>query len=210
MSHQRTRIRFAKLGDLRMISHRDLVRLFERLFRRVGVSLAMSQGFHPRPLMTFPDALALGIEALDEVMDITLAETIDPVQFQRQLSASAPEGLAIHSVRILGDNERKAKLDKVVYEMAIPDRIERKQLRNAIQTFVGRDVLQVTRKGERIELDLKETLDGLWLDDDRLVMTIRVVQRSQLQPRDILEALGLHEAIQEGTALTRTRIELST
>ena len=57
----RIRIRFTKKGDLRLLSHRDLVRAFERLFRRVGVELAMSQGFHPRPLMTFPDALALGI-----------------------------------------------------------------------------------------------------------------------------------------------------
>jgi hypothetical protein len=40
------------------------------------------------------------------------------------------------------------------------------------------------------------------------MMTIRVVQQSQLQPRDILAALGLQDVIVEGALLTRTKVEL--
>ena len=74
MVRQRVRIRFRKQGDLRFVGHRDLVRSLERLFRRAGLALGMSQGFHPKPKMSFPSALAVGIEGLDEVMELELAE----------------------------------------------------------------------------------------------------------------------------------------
>ena len=54
MVRQRVRIRFRKQGDLRLIGHRDLVRCLERLFRRAGLPLGMSEGFHPKPRMSFP------------------------------------------------------------------------------------------------------------------------------------------------------------
>ena len=60
---------------LALKAHRDLMRCFERLLRRAGVTLRMSQGFHPKPRMTFPSALAVGIEGTDEVMELELAES---------------------------------------------------------------------------------------------------------------------------------------
>ena len=75
MVRLRVRIRFSKQGDLRLIGHRDLMRCLERVFRRAGLALSFSEGFHPKPRMTFPLALAVGIEGLDEVMEVELAES---------------------------------------------------------------------------------------------------------------------------------------
>ncbi|HEX3724775.1 MAG TPA: TIGR03936 family radical SAM-associated protein, partial [Pirellulales bacterium] len=61
MVRQRVRIRFRKQGDLRLLGHRDLLRAWERLLRRTGLELRMSAGFHPRPKINFPSALAVGI-----------------------------------------------------------------------------------------------------------------------------------------------------
>ncbi len=74
MVRLRVRIRFSKQGDLRLIGHRDLMRCLERVFRRAQLALGFSQGFHPKPRMTFPSALAVGIEGLDEVMEVELAD----------------------------------------------------------------------------------------------------------------------------------------
>lgn len=208
MSNQRVRIRFSKTGDLKLISHRDMVRAFERLFRRAGVELAMSQGFHPRPLMTFPDALALGVVGLDEVMDLTLAVEVNPNEFRDLLEHKSPPGLHIKSVEVLGDQQRKVKMDKAIYELALPDDTNVDSLEKAIQEFTTREKLVVERKDKQVELNLTESLDGLWFEDGRLLMSIRVVQQSQLQPRDILAALGLGELLREGATLTRTKIEI--
>ena len=133
---------------------------FERLFRRVGISLAMSQGFHPRPLMTFPDALALGIAGQDEVMDITVAEEIDSEEFRNQLNASCPSGLVISNVRILGDSERKAKIAKSVFEISLQGAGEFAALEAAIETMkpIDREVI-VLRHFE--QLDNKEVAEVL-------------------------------------------------
>src|SRR5215475_14275688 len=71
---QRVRIRFTKQDDLRWISHRDLMRVWERLFRRAGVALSMTEGFHPKPRINFPSALAVGIAGLDELLEVDLSE----------------------------------------------------------------------------------------------------------------------------------------
>ena len=207
-NNYRVRIRFSKTGDLRLISHRDMVRAFERLFRRAGVALAMSQGFHPRPLMTFPDALSLGVEALDEAMDITFADEIHPDELKTLLQANCPQGLVIHSVRQLRPDERKAKIVSTVYEIDIPASVSLDKLNQAIDQLKRITTLTVERKEKQVELDLQATLGGVQLNDRRLVMNIRVIQQSQLQPRDILAALELDTIVHEGNPLTRTKIEL--
>jgi len=206
---QRVRVRFAKEADLRLISHRDLVRLFERMFRRVGVTLAMSQGFHPRPLMTFPDALSLGIAASNEAMDISFAEEIDPDDLLQRMSDQAPDGLVIKAVRILGDGERKAKIERVVYELNLPPETNLDELGEAIESLKKQETLTVARKEKQVELKLTDSLEGLWIEDARLMMNIRLTSQSQLQPRDILAVIGLSEVLREGATLTRTQVELS-
>src|SRR5579859_6858411 len=57
----KVRIRFKKCGDLRFLSHHDLMHCFERMFRRGSLPVKASQGFHPMPRMAFALSLALGI-----------------------------------------------------------------------------------------------------------------------------------------------------
>jgi hypothetical protein len=68
----RLRIRFAKLGKIRWTSHRDLARMWERAFRRVQLPLAYSEGFSPRPKVSFGLALPTGYESVAEFLDVEL------------------------------------------------------------------------------------------------------------------------------------------
>jgi hypothetical protein len=71
-SRVRLRIRFAKLGKIRWTSHRDLARMWERAFRRVQLPLAYSEGFSPRPKVSFGLALPTGYESVAEFLDVEL------------------------------------------------------------------------------------------------------------------------------------------
>ena len=95
MVRLRVRIRFSKQGDLRLIGHRDLMRCLERLFRRAGLALSFSEGFHPKPRMTFPLALAVGIEGVDEVMEVELAERYDGGGVAAAFGAAGPAGARV-------------------------------------------------------------------------------------------------------------------
>ena len=136
MVRLRVRIRFCKQGDLRLIGHRDLMRCLERLFRRAGLTLSFSEGFHPKLRMTFPLALAVGIEGVDEVMEVELAERYEADELRRRLTPHAPPGLVFRTIEVLPDGSKKAQVASASYEVPIP-RTVRGCLGRADRTFVG-------------------------------------------------------------------------
>ena len=88
----KVRLRFAKCGDLRLVSHRDIMRCLERMLRRARIPIALTQGFNPRPKMTFALALGLGIEGRSEVVDLELFEPLEPSELLFRLKSVAPAG----------------------------------------------------------------------------------------------------------------------
>src|SRR5262245_4685643 len=96
------RLRFAKRDDLRLVSHHDLMRCVERMLRRAALPVAESQGFNPRPKVSFPLALALGIEGRREVLELELTEALAPEEVRDRLAAVAPPGLELAEAEAIG------------------------------------------------------------------------------------------------------------
>src|SRR6056297_635237 len=115
MMRVRYRVRFAKVGLLRWISHRDLAMLWERLARRVELPLSMTEGFHPKPRIAFPSALALGVESLDEVVELELTEALTAASLLDRLRGDNQPGLVIRSVQRLPPSTPKARLRQSDY-----------------------------------------------------------------------------------------------
>ncbi|HEY9765829.1 MAG TPA: TIGR03936 family radical SAM-associated protein, partial [Chroococcales cyanobacterium] len=92
---RKVRARFRKEGDLRFISHLDLMRVFERATKRAGLALAFSQGFNPRPGIAFASALALGTTSESEWVDLSLAEPLEPNEVKRRLNEQLPVGIEL-------------------------------------------------------------------------------------------------------------------
>jgi len=206
---QRVRIRFCKQGDLRLIGHRDLVRTIERLLRRAGLPLAVSQGFHPKPRMSFPAALAVGIEGLDEVMEIELAEAFTAEALRRRLTACRVPGLDFHRVEVLlpGAGGNKASVSRVTYEIDVPSEREDEIARRTAELLACRR-FPIQRPGRSRSIDLLEFLEALTLREGTLLMTFRVTQQANPGPRDVLRALELDELERHGACLRRTKVEL--
>jgi radical SAM-linked protein len=96
----RVRVRYQKLGKIRWTSQRDVARMWERAFRRVDLPLAYTEGFSPRPRVSFGLALPTGHESSAEYLDIELANTpagaeimTDVASLPGRLSAALPEGV---------------------------------------------------------------------------------------------------------------------
>jgi radical SAM-linked protein len=128
----RFRIRFGKTDLLRWISHRDLARLWERLLRRAQLKLSMTEGFHPKPRVAFPSALALGVESLDEVVEIELAEEMTPQDLLLRLEADQQPGLIIKSVRRVPEGAGKAQLLASNYTISLVDGTDAAAVQEAI------------------------------------------------------------------------------
>jgi radical SAM-linked protein len=95
---QRLRVRFGKQGDLRLLSHLDLLRLFDRAIRRAALPIAYSGGYHPMPRMIPASALSLGLTSEGELMDLELTQAMDPQVALEQLQAQFPPDVPIYAV----------------------------------------------------------------------------------------------------------------
>ena len=61
---------FSVTGDLRFISHRDTVRVFQRALARAALPVAYSEGFNPHPRLSLPLPRAVGVASEAELMDV--------------------------------------------------------------------------------------------------------------------------------------------
>ena len=90
---ERFRLRFEKVGPSALLGHLDLIRELPRALRRAGQRTAYSIGFHPKPEMTFGPALSLGVASLDEYLDVSLIDPLEPEELVARLSPVASQGL---------------------------------------------------------------------------------------------------------------------
>jgi radical SAM-linked protein len=97
------RIAFTKQGKVRFISHRDVARAFERAFRIEALPLSFTQGFSPRPKVSFGLALSVGHESDAEYLDVELATPIPLESLPGRLSRALPEGIDVVAVQALAD-----------------------------------------------------------------------------------------------------------
>ena len=95
---QRLRMWFGKTGSMALLSHLDLMRLFDRAVRRAALPIAFTGGYHPGPRISPANALPLGATSSGEIVDFELTEPMAIADFQSALAAQLPNELPIHKV----------------------------------------------------------------------------------------------------------------
>jgi radical SAM family uncharacterized protein/radical SAM-linked protein len=110
----RYRFRYVKAGATALLGHLDLVREIPRIFRRVGISMVYTGGFHPKPDMMFGPALSLGVLSLDEYADVRLDRDLTQAELDElvvAMSKLSPSGLTFRgAVRLSAEDPAISKL----------------------------------------------------------------------------------------------------
>lgn len=207
MVRHRVRIRFRKEGDLRLISHRDLMRTFERLFRRAQLPLAQTEGMHPRARLRFPSALGLGVRGIDEVLETELTASPDTDELLASLQSHSPPGLGIQQVEVVPPDTAKAALNRATYEVDIPAERRTEVARRAEELMSSSSCTIEQTKNQR-SVDVRATLDLLEVNDEVLRMRLRAAADGGVSPRNVLTALGIDDLPEQGSVMTRTCVEL--
>ena len=125
------RLLFEKTGNAVWISHLDLMRAFQRAFKRAGLPLTHTQGFNPRPSVSIALPLSVGVESVCELLDFELdGESTTCEDMRDRLNGALIEGVRVREVY---DTGRKLKelsyLHCAVtfeYDSSIPEDAERK------------------------------------------------------------------------------------
>lgn len=206
MDKTRLRIRFTKTGNLRWISHKDLARLWERLLRRADLQLVFSEGFHPKPKINFPSALALGIEALEEVVELEVHGKVDIDQVKQKIVCQMPEGMSLIELQAPDLAEGKAKVVAASYQISIPPtRVEQTRARIGEIQSAGR--MAIERDGKTIVCSTEDDFE-LALEGEQLKFTIPVTSDGSVRPAEVLEHLGLSGLLEDGAVLQRSKVHL--
>lgn len=107
------RIKFSKYGPAKFIGHLDVVRYFQKAFRRSGLEVAYSAGFNPHPLLYFAAPLGLGETSDAEYMDAELLSDYPLPEIVSRLNAVMAEGFFIRAAAALPQwkpNEKKESI----------------------------------------------------------------------------------------------------
>lgn len=191
------RVRYAKRGKIRWISHRDVARAFERALRIEQLPLAFTLGFSPRPKVSFGLALSTGYESDAEYLDLELAEPIDLEPLPARLTAALPVGLEVDAVVAL--EERAPALQEVVVavtwqvEMTDDDGqpVPVETLRELVDAAQRASVLEVTqvRKGRASVADVRPAIRHLRVLDGTVEMEL-LTQPRGAKPSEVVAAIA--------------------
>lgn len=204
----RYRVRFAKTDLLRWISHRDLARLWERLIRRAALKPSMTEGFHPKPRIGFPSALALGVESLDEVVEIELAEELTPAEMLQRLQLDDQPGLTIKSVSRLPEKFGKAQLLRSDYVITVIETADSQAITAAIDLLKSQQTVSVERKKKTMTVKVADQILNLEVRNQQLHLSLSASESASLRPADVLDLLGFSDWIEKGSLITRVRVAL--
>lgn len=209
----RYRVRFAKTGLLRWTSHRDLARLWERLVRRAQLKLSMTEGFHPKPRIGFPSALALGISGIDEVVELDLAECLSATDLLQRLTKDDQPGLEIRSVQRLPEGSGKAKLERTDYVITTPDpelgaaAVNAEAVGAQIDTLLATPTVTIERKKKPMTVTVSDQILALQFTD-HIELSLAASDAATLKPTDVLDLIGCSDWIEHGSQITRTEVVL--
>jgi radical SAM-linked protein len=207
------RLRFAKTGTLRLVSHHDMMRCLERLARRGAIPLAMTQGYTPRPRIVFALALGVGIEARNEVVDLELSEPSEPADILRRLVAASPAGLQWLSAQPLPAGAPAPRPTAAKYSLVVPaERLI--QARADLSALLGSPTCFITRRRPDRDREYRLDIRAFLLDADLtgeglLRLRLRVAPDGSARPEEVLECLRLRDLLEQGSVLVRNGMELA-
>lgn len=197
---QRVRVWFGKLGDIALISHLDLLRLFDRVLRRASLPISFSGGFHPSPRMAIAMALPLGVTSSGEIIDFELTQEVDLLAFKQQLIEYLPANLPIYQVETVDLKAPAAAkfLEKAEYLLTITTQkhLPITQWQDWVEAVKSIDAIwweHTTKSGKTVMVNLRDRLFALEVvtAPDNQTVVLRYIgscqnDGTQLRPEQVL------------------------
>jgi radical SAM-linked protein len=205
MPLDKVRIRFRKSGDLRLVSHLDLMRSLERLLRRAMLPFRMTEGFHPTPRLVLAQSLPLGVVGHREVMELELTQAVEPDEVLRRLRDQAPPGIEFLSAKRIPVNVT-ARPRRAVYRIPLESGTDwQSVLRNRIAAFLTATESWAERERPKPRaINIRPYVDSLTVEHDALVISCWLTQEGSARADEIAAAVGVIDP----ALIERTDLEL--
>jgi radical SAM family uncharacterized protein/radical SAM-linked protein len=219
----RYRAVYTKGESVRYLAHLDLAKALPRGFKRAGIPLAYSQGFHPMPLLSYGPALSVGITGDEEYLDFIALEQFTESEFLSRINRVMPPGLQFRALAIL--TETSPSLAKIINCAEYRVNLQAPEIRQALEQrgqqcpelltlpwpaqherliaeFLActQFFIERSRKNRSQQLDIRQFVKQVWLDlqptANYLAMTLAITAQGGAKPVEVAQAIyGIDEAV---------------
>ena len=183
---------WTKMGPARFFGHLEMIKMFAAAFRRAGIKLLYSHGFHPMPQISFDNPLPLGMESQAERMWVKPAGDYPCSDLIERLNPQLPEGIRVVTCCIVTTRKEKFRAEVDAYHLYID--------RNAIDSgrldrFLASDQWpyeRINRKGQTQIIDLKACFQRVaFIDDHILYVAAKRMKPYIIRPTVLLQEVAV-------------------
>jgi radical SAM family uncharacterized protein/radical SAM-linked protein len=184
------KISYSKTGQAKYFGHLEMVKIFLRAIRRAQIPMKHSEGFHPKPKISFGDSLPVGMESMNEIMYISVALDIGRQSIVDDLNKHLPDGLFIRDCLPVNNGSKDDIATPATYEVTVKKRLfDRDIVAHFLQQpefFISR----TNRKGKRKNIDLRSEVVRLdVLSSTHLQITLKSGPGLTIRPGEVLKSV---------------------
>jgi len=150
----RYRLFYRKEGPARYLSHNDLIYIIQRSMRRAGFQVELTQGFHPKMKISFPPALALGMEGKREVLEFRSECLFENNPFVSRINRFFPEG--VKALKLEKVKHTRPSLSRDIGSMVYSFDLKQKDIQQSLRKMIGKEAEDLSAAFEFINKVLNE------------------------------------------------------
>ena len=178
---------YSKLDQAKYLGHLEMVNIFLRALKRAEIPVLLSQGFHPKPKVSFDDPLPLGIESQQEHLTLCVPGFFRPEVVTRRLNAQLPDGLSVISCQIAANKHGNRASKENTYLVTLKQGHFNKEKLVSFTRASDATISVSNRKGKLKKINLKDmVLNIIYLNSNCLQMTLLSAPGKTVRPVLIL------------------------
>ncbi|MBM7556191.1 TIGR03936 family radical SAM-associated protein [Halanaerobacter jeridensis] len=202
MSNYKLRTKVIKGAEVRFISHLDFMNTLTRALRRAEIPIAFSQGYNPRPQISFASALAVSLTSESEYIDFELTKDLDPAEFRIRLNQELPTGIRVEKAMKV-----PVKIDSLmsiinagsyIVRLEFKEKLTTEELEEKVRQFLEKDEIKIIRKRRNKsdrELDLRPMIFSLEVvgvqgEIGTISMLVQTGSAGNVRPQEVIRALA--------------------
>lgn len=191
---QRIRLVYSKGDELKFTGNLDMMKVWERTFRRAGLKVAYSQGFHPQPRIHQALPLPLGFTSQNDLLDFWLDSDESLDEITGKLKRALQPGITVQEYQVIAAGLKPLQI--LVMSASYLVQMEAESIPADLATRIDR----LLRLGECLrerrgkQYDLRPLIEKLEITNDDptgIFMTLAARPAATGRPEEVLDALGI-------------------
>lgn len=190
---QRVRLVYSKVDELKFTGNLDMMKVWERTFRRAGLRVAYSQGFHPQPKIHQALPLPLGFTSENDLLDLWLDSDESLAQVREKLEKALQPGITVQEILVVPPELKPLQtlVASASYTLQFDVDSIPTDLSAGIENLLAQSVCLRERRGK--QYDLRPLIESLQISNEdpaQLIMTLAARPSATGRPEEVLDALG--------------------